>query len=232
MHDTPAATRGVALWARARPNRVRLATLSVVGIIAVSAGTSCRGAAQPPQGKQSRLQASAALREQVKSLGQAAEQGDARTFRRKAEQGDAGAQFSLGVSYREGKGVPRDYAQAVSWWRKSAGQGYASAQSALGFMYANGQGVSEDAAQAVVWYRKAADQGVARAQFNLGVMCVEGQGVVQDRIEAYKWLSLAASLEESAAARDRLAQQMTPAQIAEAQRRAQAWTAAFEKRKM
>ena len=141
MRDTPATAGGVPPRTRSRTIRVRLATLSVVGIIAVSAGTSCRGAAQPPQGKQSRLQASAALREQVKSLGQPAEQGDARTFRRNAEQGDAVAQFSLGVSYREGKGVPRDYAQAVSWWRKSAGQGYASAQSALGFMYANGQGV-------------------------------------------------------------------------------------------
>jgi hypothetical protein len=42
---------------------------------------------------------------------------------------------------------------------------------------------------------------------------------------------LAATLEESAAARGRLVQQMTPAQIAEAQRRAQEWTAAFEKPK-
>ena len=231
MRNTPATAGGVPPRTRSRTIRVRLATLSVVGIIAVSAGTSCRGAEQPPQRKQSRLQASAALREQLKSLGQAAEQGDARTFRRKAEQGDAGAQFSLGVSYREGKGVPRDYAQAVAWWRKAGGQGHASAQSALGFMYANGQGVSKDDARAVEWYRKAADQGVIRAQFNLGVMYGTGQGVPQDYIEAYKWMTLAASLEESAAARDRLAQQMTPAQITEAQRRAQAWTAAFEKRK-
>ena len=231
MRGTPAAAGGVSPWTRSRTIRVRLATLSVVGIIAVSAGTSCRGAEQPVQRKQSRLQASGALREQVKSLGHTAEQGDVRALRQQANHGDVEAQYNLGVSYREGKGVPRDYAQAVSWWRKSAGQGYASAQSALGFMYANGQGVSEDAAQAVVWYRKAADQGVARAQFNLGVMYSQGQGVAQDRVEAYKWMSLAATLEESAAARDKLAQQMTPAQIAEAERRAQEWTAAFEKRK-
>ena len=59
----------------------------------------------------------------------------------------------------------------------------------------------------------------------------KGQGVSQDYIEAHKWMNLAATLEESAAARDRLAQKMTPAQIAEAERRAQEWTAAFEKRK-
>jgi hypothetical protein len=152
-------------------------------------------------------------------------------LRRKAELGDADAQYSLGVSYREGKGVDRDYAQAVVCWRRSAGQGHASAQSALGFMYASGQGISKDDARAVEWYRRAAEQGIARAQFNLGVLYGQGQGVAQDHVEAYKWMSLAAALEESAAARDRLAQQMTAAQIAEAERRAREWTAAFEKRK-
>jgi hypothetical protein len=165
------------------------------------------------------------------ALRQTAEQRDVHALHRKAERGDAEAQYSLGVSYREGKGVPRDYAQAATWWRTSAAQGHARAQSALGFMYANGQGVAKDDERAVEWYRKAADQGVARAQFNLGVMYGTGQGVSQDYVEAHKWMNLAATLEESAAARDRLAQQMTPAQIADAERRAQEWTAAFEKRK-
>jgi hypothetical protein len=97
-------------------------------------------------------------------------------------------------------------------------------------MYASGQGISKDYAQAVQWYRRAADQGIARAQFNLGVMYSRGQGVLQDYIEAHKWMNLAAAVPESAAARDRLAQDMTPAQIAEAERRSQEWTAAFENR--
>ena len=127
--------------------------------------------------------------------------------------------------------MPRDYAQAVAWWRKAGGQGHASAQSALGFMYANGQGVSKDDARAVEWYRKAADQGVMRAQFNLGVMYGTGQGVPQDYIEAYKWMTLAASLQESAAARDRLAQLMTPSPNRGGTETGAGWTAAFEKRK-
>ncbi len=171
------------------------------------------------------------LREQLTTLGRTAEQEGLQKLRQKARQGDTDAQYSLGVSYREGKGVDRDYAQAVTWWRRSAGQGHARAQSALGFMYANGQGVSEDYAQAVEWYRRAVEQGIARAQFNLGALYGQGQGVAQDHVEAYKWMSLAARLEESAAARDRLAQQMTPAQIAEAQRRTQEWTAAIQMRK-
>jgi TPR repeat protein len=209
---------------------VLLGTLSVAGIIATTAGTGCEDAPRTPQGTRAALQESVRLREQLRMLDRTEEREVAQELRRTAELGDADAQYRLGVSYRDGKGVDRDCAQAVAWWRKAAGQGHARAQSALGFMYANGQGISRDYAQAVAWYRRAAEQGVARAQFNLGVMYSRGRGVARDDVEAYKWMSLAAPLEESAAARDRLAQDMTPAQIAEAERRAQEWTAAFKKR--
>ncbi len=55
-------------------------------------------------------------------------------------------------------------------------------------------------------------------------------------MEAHKWRSLAASgvtgdtQKEVAEARDALAKQMTPAQLAEAEKRAADWQAAFEKR--
>ena len=63
-----------------------------------------------------------------------------------------------------------------------------------------------------------------------------GQGVLQDYVEAHKWYNLAASRvtgdaqREYAEARDTLTKQMTLAQIAEAQRLAREWQAAFEKR--
>lgn len=230
MRDAPAATGGVPLWTRSRTSRVYLATLSVVGVIATTAGTGCKDALRTPRETQAALQESVRLREELRMLGRTAEQEGAQELRRQAELGDADAQYSLGVSYREGNGVDRDYGRAVVWWRRSAGQGHASAQSALGFMYANGQGVSKDFAQAVEWYRRAAEQGIARARFNLGVLYANGQGVARDDVEAYKWMSLAAALEEAAAARDRLARQMTPARIAEAERRAREWTEAFENR--
>ena len=34
-----------------------------------------------------------------------------------AEQGDADAQYFLGVMYEKGNGVPKDYAEAVKWYR-------------------------------------------------------------------------------------------------------------------
>ena len=81
-----------------------------------------------------------------------------------------------------------------------------------------------------------ADLGYAGAQFNLGATYYNGEGVPQDYVEAHKWRHLAASRasaedrERYAEARDAVAKLMTPAQIAEAQKRATAWLAEFEKR--
>ena len=96
------------------------------------------------------------------------------------------------------------------------------------------RGVPQDAAEAVQWYRLAAEQGLADAQYNLGVMYANGEGVPQDNVEAHMWLNLAASQftgeqrERTVAARDRVAERMTPADLSEAQRRAREWHAAHQ----
>ena len=95
---------------------------------------------------------------------------DIAEVRAKAEAGDAEAQFNLGAMYYSGRGVPQNYATAMSWLRKAAQQGNAYAQFFLGLMYDFGRGVPEDDVQAVSWYRKAAQQGHAKAQYNLGLM--------------------------------------------------------------
>jgi len=104
-----------------------------------------------------------------------------------AKQGIADAQFTLGVMYHIGQGVPKDYAKAVKWYRKAAEQDHAGAQNNLGAMYAFGQGVPQDYAEAVNWWRKAAEQGYASAQFNLGVMYAFGQGVMKSGAVAADW---------------------------------------------
>jgi TPR repeat protein len=86
----------------------------------------------------------------------------------------APVQYIVGVMYEGGRGVAKDDAQAVAWYRKTAEQGNADAQYNLGLMYENGRGVAKDDAQAIVWYRKAAEQGNALAQNNLSVMYAEG----------------------------------------------------------
>ena len=127
--------------------------------------------------------------------------------------------------YSSGQGVARDDAEAVRWFRKAAEQGDATAQNDLGKAYATGEGAARDQGQAARWFRKAADQGEATAQGRLGVMYLAGVGVPQDYVQAYMWLNLSAAqgLKRAAEERDKLAQSMTPAQIAQAKKLVREW---------
>ena len=153
-------------------------------------------------------------------------------LRASAEAGDAEAQFILGGMYVTGVGVPQDAAAAVAWYRRAAEQGNATAKNNLGAMYAEGLGVPPDAAAAVAWYRRAATQGDTRAQYNLGGMYAEGLGVPTDAVEAHMWLTIAAARSPGAerehivTACAAIAARMTPTDVREATRRAQAWHAA------
>lgn len=143
-----------------------------------------------------------------------------------AEQGNAQAQTALAHLYENGKGVIRDDAQAVFWYRKAALQGDSAAQSTLGVRYYTGEGVEKDYTQAAAWQRKAAEQGYPDAQYILGMMYELGQGVPQDFIMAYQWFLLAAAngAEGALQARQSLASKLTPEQISEGQRLARQWS--------
>jgi len=111
------------------------------------------------------------------------------------------------------------------WFAEAANQGYASAQFRLGLMYAEGQGVQQDYKQAVKWFTKAAEQGQALAQLILGRMYWLGTGVAKDFVEAYKWFLLAGmNGEDVSEAKALLKKDMTPAQIATAQRKAKEYS--------
>jgi uncharacterized protein len=113
-----------------------------------------------------------------------------------------------------------DYATALREWKPLAEQGNAVAQYNLGGMYAYGRGVPQDYKTALKWWRLAAEQGNANAQFNLGLMYGNGTGVIQDNVYAHMWWNIAASSGNKVAVKNRdiVAGEMTPAQIAEAQK--------------
>lgn len=87
-----------------------------------------------------------------------------------------------------------DYAAAFLLWHAQAELGDAAAQEVLGFMYHDGEGVSKDLVRAYMWFYLAASNYPAGEQ---------------DFLEAIE-------------ARDLTADEMTPAQIAEARAMAQA----------
>jgi uncharacterized protein len=133
----------------------------------------------------------------------------------------AWADFQAGMdAYNRG-----DFTTALREWQPLAEQGDARAQFSFGLLYENGDGVPRDYAKARHWYEKAAAQGDAKAQLYLGLQSSFGQGGPMDLVQAYKWYSLAAGNGNAYAPgyRDDLAKQMTPAQIAEAQKRTREW---------
>src|SRR5882724_1758788 len=150
--------------------------------------------------------------------------------RRLAERGTASAQYNLGNIYLSGRGVPRDYKEAVKWFRKAADHGEVDAQSNLGYMYAEGWGVPRDYKEAAKWFRKAADKGNARAQHNVAVIYADGQGTTQDLVLAYMWFQLAAMAyppgadrDDAVSSRNDVANEMTAAEIAKAKKLATEW---------
>jgi len=137
-----------------------------------------------------------------------------------AEKGDVRAQYNLGAMYARGDGIPEDNKEAVKWWRKAAKEGDARSQFNLAVRYTYGKGVDRDAKEALRWYRKAAMQGHADAQNNLGLMYDNGEGVLEDDVTAYAWYNIAAANEGALAQKNKgiIANEMTPEQIAEAQK--------------
>jgi len=127
----------------------------------------------------------------------------------------------------------KDMPTAVRLWKIWAGKGNAEARTLLGAMYWSGEGVPRDHKEAARLYLLAAKQGYARAQNDIGFMLGFGEGIPpRDDIEAYKWLALAIKgytaknqerLDQARKDLATLARRMSPAQIAEAERRAKGW---------
>jgi TPR repeat protein len=118
-----------------------------------------------------------------------------------AVQGCFVAQLNIASVYLNGRGFPRDHAEALKWYRMAADQGIASPQYAqwmIGRIYQRGEGIPQDTVEAYKWFYLAASQGNNAAS----------QGDTK-----------------AVAERDRLRTLLTPVQITEGQRRVAEWKA-------
>ena len=142
------------------------------------------------------------------------------------------ANFYLSAAYLNGWRVPKDEAESMRQLRASAELGYAMAQDILAARAATGQYMAQNNAEAFRWYKAAAEQGDPDAQVSLGKIYRQSQDT-PDAVQAYKWLTLAEkSYEVSNDPGERLdasnllkvlGAKMTPTQIAEAKKLADAW---------
>jgi TPR repeat protein len=153
-----------------------------------------------------------------------------RLVRPLAEAGDARAQSLLGLMYYRGRGLPQDDGAAAEWFRRAADQGDTSAQFYLGGMYTEGRGVPQVYTEAARFYQMAAERGDGQAQYNLGIAYARGEGVEQDLVKAHLYFNLAAArLNDprgrvaAARNRDRVAAEISPEQLEQAQKQAREW---------
>ena len=108
------------------------------------------------------------------------------------EQAPGRYEFEQGEKYYSGRGVSRDYAEALRWYRKAADLGHAAAYARIGAIYYSGDGVRQNYAEALRCFRKAAELGIPDAAGTIGWMYEHGTGVRQDYGEAAKWYRMAA----------------------------------------
>lgn len=94
-------------------------------------------------------------------------------IRKFANEGRGWAQSDLGSLYEDGLVLPRDYGEAVYWYRTAAEKGYPGAQTNLGLMYARGRGVANSRRTAIEWFQRAAKQGDEVAKRNLEALGVD-----------------------------------------------------------
>jgi TPR repeat protein len=142
-----------------------------------------------------------------------------------AEAGDAGGMTNLAALYLRGLGVEQDPVRALHWLAKAAGQGDPVDQLELGQLYLDGGAGEPDVGLGLRWIRRAADQGYVEAQNRLGAIHAEGVVVARDPVRAYMWFHRSSMMgtERAGERLTALAGEMTPAQIAEAKRLADAW---------
>ena len=116
------------------------------------------------------------------------------------DQGSAVAQRRLGDLYLNGKGVPRDAAEAARWYGRAAEQNDLPALAQLGMLYQRGEGVRPDWKAAHRLLKQAAEGGNAYAMREFAFMVLDGRGQPANLNEALQWYRKAAEAGEANAA--------------------------------
>ena len=146
---------------------------------------------------------------------------------RAAQQGFPPAQASLGIFLlKMGKTD-----EAMEWLHRAAQNGDGEAQFNL---FLQLERLPEKVGQygaSFPWCFAAAEAGIAAAQGSLAVSYATGEGLPLDLVEAHKWFVVAARSGHRASIENlkRSTVALNPQQIAEAERRAQAWCASSDR---
>lgn len=85
-------------------------------------------------------------------------------YHKAAGEGNMYSQYSIGLCYQKGLGVPQDDDQAISWFKQASENGNPQAAYILAESYVEGNGVRKDIDQALKYFGEAAKLGHPSAQ--------------------------------------------------------------------
>ncbi|NWB66891.1 tetratricopeptide repeat protein [Pseudomonas sp. I8001] len=111
-----------------------------------------------------------------------------------AKEGVVDAQALLGQILLEGRGIERDEALAMRWFRIAAQGGHLMARNMLGRCLEHGWGCEADAVAAAREYRRAAEAGLDWGLYNYANLLATGRGVAEDQAQALACYRQAAEL--------------------------------------
>ena len=143
-----------------------------------------------------------------------------------AKRGHAGALFRLGEIYSNGQDVKFNIQSVLSYYKRAADLGHARANFLYGMLYYDDRDIEKDTKIAEQYIRRGAERGDGNAQVMLAGFYEDGEIVKADWVEAWKWYELAVrskQLVDMHQVRDMLGKNLTPTQLSEAKRRADAW---------
>lgn len=102
-----------------------------------------------------------------------------------AKNGLLTAQTLLGQLLLHGRGIQRDQALAVTWFRIAAQQGDAMAHNMLGRCLEHGWGCEASAQEAAKHFQHASEAGLDWGQYNYANLLATGRGVAKDLPQAF-----------------------------------------------
>lgn len=115
-----------------------------------------------------------------------------------AKAGNEEDQILVGLNYQVGDGLPKDFDQAVYWYKKAAERGNAKAQHSLGTLLIYGQ-EKPDYQQAAPWLMKAAQQDHPKAIYEWARLQILGRGTPVDMKSGFALMNKAAKMSVPAA---------------------------------
>lgn len=105
-----------------------------------------------------------------------------------ATQVQIGQYYKLAVQYKDGNGVPMDYAKAVGYFQQAADLGDAQSEYALGYMHYKGLGCEQDYGIAARMFAKGAFAGRDNSIYFYALCWRNGYGLQKNEDSALYWL--------------------------------------------